>query len=64
MTQAHWLEYGPADFDASQAPRSARTEQAALFDVPAPVKAPRAGGPGELPGQVSIFDTGATDTEE
>ena len=56
MTQTHWLAFGPADFDATQAPRAARPEQAALFDVATPVKAPRATDPGQLPGQVSIFD--------
>ena len=67
----HWLGFSEADFDASRAPRgtskraAATAGQPALFFTPTPVTRPkRAPGQDQLPGQVSIFDTDATDTEE
>ena len=67
----HWLGFSEADFDASRAPRgaskraAAEADQSALFWVATPVTRPkRAARQDQLPGQVSIFDTDTTDTEE
>ena len=59
----HWLEFGEADFDAARAPagaakRAAATaDQPGLFFVATPATRPaRRTDPGQLPGQVPIFD--------
>jgi hypothetical protein len=63
MTQTHWLEFGPADFDSAQASPAARKRaageagQGTLFFVPVPVKtASSTRGRGRLPGQAGIFE--------
>lgn len=62
-----WLSYSEADFDATRAPRPARkrqTEQAGLFFVATPVKAPTTKpAAAQLPGQEPMFDD-TTETGE